>query len=114
MKIFLDENLDEQLPEFIHEHEALHIKALGWQGTTNGQLLLKVHEAGFDVFLTADKNMPYQQNLQGRSFCLIVLDIHPNVLENQAACIDLLNTCLMNAQPGEVHLIEGPHPKRGQ
>src|SRR5437016_5526706 len=85
LKILLDENLDEALPEFMPEHDVFHVVALGWQGTQNGEFLSKAETAEFQVFITADKNMPYQQSMKGRTLALIVLDIHPNVLMNQAA-----------------------------
>lgn len=45
----------------------------GWDPLSNGDLLTAAEKAGFDVLLTADKNMRYQQNLEGRSIALVVL-----------------------------------------
>ena len=112
MKILVDENIDEVYPEFMPGHDVAHVVTMGWQGTKNGQLLAKAHEAGFQMFITADKNMPYQQSLNGRLFALIVLDIHPNILANQVACIPLIEERSSTAEPGQVCVIEGPHPKR--
>jgi len=112
VKILLDENLDEALPEFMPGHDLVHVVAMGWQGMKNGELLTKAQEAGIQVLITADKNMPYQQSMQGRPLSLIVLDIHPNVLVNQAACVSLIESQLADSQPGHVYMIEGPHSKR--
>ncbi len=112
MKIIVDENADEMFPEFMPEHDALHVVALGWKGTKNGELLAKAEAAGFQLFITVDKNMPYQQSMKGRPFPLIVLDIHPNILANQVACIPMIRQCMANARPGQVCVIEGPHSKR--
>lgn len=110
--ILIDENMDESFPDFMPDHVVSHVVGMGWQGTKNGVLLAKAAEAGFAAFVTADKNMPYQQSMKGRPFALIVLDIHPNTIENQSACVEQIRTLLRSAQPGNVYVIEGPHPKR--
>ena len=48
-------------------------KERGWDTPTNGALLRHAEEACFDVVVTADKNMRYQQNLKGRRIALVVL-----------------------------------------
>jgi len=48
-------------------------KDRGWDRLTNGDLLAEAERAGFDVLITADKNMRYQQNLAGRRIALVVL-----------------------------------------
>ena len=48
-------------------------KDRGWDTLDNGDLLAAAERAGFDVLVTADKNMRYQQNLQGRRIALVVL-----------------------------------------
>src|SRR2546425_3937286 len=54
-------------------HNIFKAKDRGWDALTNGDLLSVAEEAGFDVLLTADKNMRYQQNLAGRRIALVVL-----------------------------------------
>lgn len=85
---------------------------LGWQGIKNGELLAKVEAEGFEVLVTADKNMPYQQSMAGRGFALLILDIHPNILANQATCVPLVESILPAVRPGAIHQVAGPHPKR--
>jgi hypothetical protein len=46
---------------------------MGWEGLTNGELLNEAEKAGFDVLLTTDKNIRYQQNLKTRKIALVVL-----------------------------------------
>lgn len=86
---------------------------MGWRRLKNGVLIAEATANGFTLFVTADKNMRHQQNLEGKPFALIVLDIHPNVLETQIACIPFLQGLMPNIQPGRVYVIEGPHLKRG-
>jgi hypothetical protein len=54
-------------------HKVVKAKERGWDTLTNGDLLSVGESAGFDVLLTADKNMRYQQNLAGRKIALVVL-----------------------------------------
>jgi predicted nuclease of predicted toxin-antitoxin system len=112
VKILVDENIDSRFPQTMPKHEVAHVVAIGWKGIKNGQLLAKVADAGFQVFVTADKGMPFQQSIKGRSFSLVVLDIHPNNFANQTACILFIEEKILVARPGEVHVVEGPHPRR--
>jgi hypothetical protein len=48
-------------------------RARGWDRLTNGELLESAELAGFDVFVTPDRNIRYQQNLEGRRIALVVL-----------------------------------------
>ena len=112
MKILLDENLHEGLAAEFAAHEAVHVNAIGWQGLKNGALFARTEAEGFEAFVTADKNMPYQQNMKARPFVLIVRYIHPNILASQSACVPLINAALADAEPGSVIVIPGPHPKR--
>ena len=54
-------------------HTVTKAKDRGWDKLTNGDLPAEAERAGFDVLLTADKNMRYQQNLTGRRIALVVL-----------------------------------------
>jgi hypothetical protein len=54
-------------------HTVTKARDRGWDRLTNGDLLAEAERAGFDVLLTADKNMLYQQNLTGRRIALVVL-----------------------------------------
>jgi hypothetical protein len=51
----------------------IRAKERGWDSLSNGDLLRAAEQAGFDVVVTADKNMLYQQNLEGRRIALVVL-----------------------------------------
>lgn len=76
MKVLLDENLSPRFRAELTEHEVVTVRYAGWAGLTNGDLLRTAEEAGFDLFLTGDKNLSYQQNLQGRRLAIVVLTAH--------------------------------------
>jgi hypothetical protein len=62
MKILIDESLPRYLKAVLREHEVRTVQEMGWSGTKNGPLLA-LTEANFDLFLTADQNLRYQQGL---------------------------------------------------
>jgi predicted nuclease of predicted toxin-antitoxin system len=112
MKVILDEQLPDDMVGALHGHEVLHMRTMGWAGLTNGKLLAAAEREGFGVFLTADKNIPHQQNISGRDFAMIVLDVHPTNPQNLLACSDQVLAILPNVQKGQVYVIAGAHPKR--
>ncbi len=69
-KIILDENLPQPLRFKLRNHEVVTVQYQGWSGIENGDLL-KLIDGAFDVFITADKNLRYQQNLSGRKVAII-------------------------------------------
>ncbi len=71
MKILIDESLPRFTLQLVQEHEAFTVQYVGWTGIKNGALLRRA-EGQFDVFLTADKNLRYQQNLTDRTLAIIV------------------------------------------
>ena len=54
-------------------HEITYARKIGWHEMENGELIQKAEEAGYEVLLSTDKNIRYQQNLTGRTIALIVL-----------------------------------------
>jgi predicted nuclease of predicted toxin-antitoxin system len=77
MRILFDHNTPRGIARHLEGHNVTAAKERGWERLTNGALLAVAEEAGFDVLLTADKNMSYQQNLSGRKITLVVLGNSP-------------------------------------
>jgi hypothetical protein len=73
VKVLLDEDLPHKLRMAIFNHDVSTVAYVGWNGLKNGELLRVAEDAGFEVFITADKKLSYQQNLKGRSLALVVL-----------------------------------------
>ena len=73
MLILFDHVTPRGIARFLPGHTVTKAKERGWDTLTNGDLLAAADRAGFDVLLTADKNMRYQQNLTGRRIALVVL-----------------------------------------
>ncbi len=74
MKILLDESLPRRLcNDFGIEHEVSTVRDQGWLGKKNGELLLLMIKAKFDLFITPDRNLRYQQNLKSLPLTIIIL-----------------------------------------
>jgi predicted nuclease of predicted toxin-antitoxin system len=63
MRVLLDECVPRKLKRVLGDHEVVTVTENGWSGLKNGELL-KLAQANFDVFLTMDQNLSFQQNLK--------------------------------------------------
>ena len=73
MLILFDHVTPQGIARFLSGHMVIRAKDRGWDTLSNGDLLQAAEQAGFDVVMTADKNMRYQQNLLGRRVARVVL-----------------------------------------
>src|SRR4029077_1482357 len=73
MRILFDHGTPSPLSSFLTEHSVKKTKDLGWDTLTNGELLTAAETAAFEIFLTTDKNIRYQQNLADHIIAIGVL-----------------------------------------
>lgn len=74
MKILFDQGSPVPLrAHLLASHTVDTAYELGWAGLRNSQLLKAAEEAGYDLFVTTDQNLKYQQNLRGRKLAVLVL-----------------------------------------
>ena len=73
MRVLLDHGVPAPLIAFLGGHEVTKAKDAGWDRLTNGELLAVAEAARFDVFVTTDKNLRYQQSLEGRRIAVVIL-----------------------------------------
>ena len=66
MLVLFDHSVPAPLVPYLIGHSVTEARTRGWDTLSNGDLLIEAKRAGFDVFVTADKNIQYQQNLSGR------------------------------------------------
>jgi PIN like domain len=74
MKVLLDECLPRKLKYHLSGHECHTVPDVGWAGKKNGELLFLAEESGFEIFLTLDQGIEYEQNLEGRKITIILVD----------------------------------------
>jgi hypothetical protein len=78
---------------------------MGWTGKKNGELL-RLAEAAFDVFVTSDQNIRYQQNLSGRRIAIV--ELSTNKLRRIRAAADLIQGAIQNIRPGDFIQVKIP------
>jgi len=107
MLILFDHSTPAPLAPYLTKHSVTKAKDRGWDKLSNGDLLTEAERAGYDLLLTADNNMRYQQNLTGRRIALVVLSTPqwPRVQLH----IDKITAVLNSAEPGSYAEIEIPY-----
>lgn len=73
MKVLLDECVPRKVSRFLTGHEVLTVQEMNWHAIRNGKLLSAAEAAAFDVLVTCDKNLQYQQKVLGRSLGIVQL-----------------------------------------
>ena len=106
MRILLDENLNWRLKRDLVGHEVESVPLLGWAGIQNGSLLRKAANAGYEVLISMDSNMAYQQNLPVRSIALIVLRAQSNRPADTQPLMPKVMQALASLQRGTVTVVE--------
>jgi predicted nuclease of predicted toxin-antitoxin system len=106
MKLLLDECVDVRFRSFIPEHEVRIVQEMRWLGKVNGELLQLTNENGFNVFITTDKKLQYQQNISQYNFAVVILDTPRSTLENLKILIPSLIVLLPNISVGNVYMVK--------
>ena len=99
MKILLDESVPRLLKLRLPHMDISTVQELGWAGVRSGELLRRAEEQ-FDIFVTADQNLRYQQNLSGRTIAILVLP--SNQVPLVAQLVPAIEALLTTIQPGAV------------
>lgn len=101
MRILLDECIPRKWKAHLVGHDCRTVPEAGWAGKKNGELLA-LAEGSFDVFLTLDKGIQYQQNLLGRKIAVLIVEAGSNriedLVERSPACL----AALASIQLGQV------------
>jgi len=105
MKLLLDECLDWRLLRDLREFEVKSVRQMDWTGIENGGLLTLAQQQ-FDVFVTADKNLSFQQNVGGFGITVIVLRQKPAPFGSTQADTELDRGAEKREEGGEVQFID--------
>jgi predicted nuclease of predicted toxin-antitoxin system len=102
MKLLVDECIDERLRLLFRGYDCQTARYANLAGLKNGQLLDAAEAAGFDILITADQNIPNQQNLDGRKISLMILCAPTNRLRDLAMLVSEAISTLGSIRPGDV------------
>jgi predicted nuclease of predicted toxin-antitoxin system len=101
VKILLDECVDQRLAEGFAGHDVHTVRQMGWNSKQNGELLTLAADH-FEAFITTDRNLSFQQNLQRFNLAVIVLTAKTNRLSDLRPIIPALLRVLPFVKKGEV------------
>ncbi len=103
MKILLDECLPAELRDSVIAigHDCRTVRQAGFASKKNGELLL-LAEGHWDVLLTSDQNIKYQQNMTGRNVSILILRARSNRMKDLAPLMPLCAQALLSMRPGRV------------
>jgi predicted nuclease of predicted toxin-antitoxin system len=104
MRLLLDECVPARLKRALPSHQVSTVGQQGWSGVKNGKLLALAGEH-FEVFITVDKNLPYQQNTTNLPVAVIVLDALSNELPYLLPLVPALEAALLNLKAGSYLLL---------
>ena len=105
MKILLDECVPWPMHKFLTGHECSTAQQRGWGGSKNGDLL-RLAEKEFNLFITSDQNIRYQQNMAGRQ--IAILELSTNDWRRIQAAAELIQSTIAKIQPREFCRLEIP------
>ncbi|MGB3203447.1 MAG: DUF5615 family PIN-like protein [Crinalium sp.] len=100
MKLLFDECIDRKLAREFIDYEVKTVPQMGWAGIKNGKLLA-LAEAEFDVFITVDSNLSFQQNLPQFDMAVIVLQAPSNRLADMKPLVPKILAVLSSAARGQ-------------
>jgi hypothetical protein len=106
MKVLLDECVPRKLRREIANHEVRTVTESSWSGLKNGELLA-LAEVEFDVFLTVDQNLIFQQNLQRFNIGIILMVARNNRFKTLLPLMPEVNAMIEEVKPGELARIGG-------
>jgi hypothetical protein len=106
MRVLLDECVPRALRRELPGHEVKTVAEAGWAGVKNGQLL-KLAATQFDILLTVDRNLEYQQNFAGLTLAVIVIHASTNDVAMLRPLMPEVLATMAEAKPGTVTHIRG-------
>ena len=99
-KLLLDECIPRKFKSHLSGYDCVTVPEAGWAGTKNGELLTLAENAGFQVFVSLDQGIEFQQNLTGRSIAVILLGAKSNRLADLIPLAEKILTSLSSIEPG--------------
>lgn len=104
-RILLDECLPKKIKNDLINYTVVTVPEAGWSGKKNGELL-SLAEQSFDIFITIDQNLIYQQKLVNKQIAVIVLSAVTNRYLDLKQLMPEVNAALDKINKGEIILIE--------
>jgi hypothetical protein len=105
MRVLLDECVPRKLKSSLIGHECRTVPEEGFAGERNGELLMLARQAGFDVLLSLDRGIEFQQNLQSQRIAVLLVRARSSRLADLLPQVPEILKRLESLQPGEVVVV---------
>ncbi|HEY3052542.1 MAG TPA: hypothetical protein VGK04_04050, partial [Thermoanaerobaculia bacterium] len=109
LRILLDESVPLRLAADLSTNDVATVRKQRWIGLRNGVLLRAAAAGGFDVLITRDRSLPYQQNLRAIGIAVVVIAKVRNRLRDLQPLIPQIQGALDVIRPGDVIEVTPPH-----
>lgn len=106
MKILLDECVTRKIKATLVDYEVYTVFEMGFSGLKNGKLLEQAEKEGFDILLTIDKNINYQQNIRSYNLSVVILDVFDSHFKQINKLIPDFLSGIDSYRPGSSYLIK--------
>ncbi len=107
MKILIDECVPRKFKRSFPAHECQTVPEAGLAGKDNGELLSVAENRGFEVFLTIDKGLEYEQNLAGRAIAILILHAKSNQIDDLLPHVPACLASLRSIKAGQLVRVGG-------
>jgi hypothetical protein len=106
MRILIDECIDERFRNSLPGHHCQTARHAGFAGLKNGDLLTAAETGKFEVLVTVDQGIEYQQNLTARKIAIIIFHARSNRLKDLLSLAPACLACIASIQPGQIVRIQ--------
>ena len=107
MRVLLDEQLPRRLVRELTGHDVRTVQQQGWAGFQNGEILRRAADEGFQVFLTGDRNLQFQQNLARARIGIVILVAPSNKIEDLLPLVPRAIEAINASKPGQLERVTG-------
>jgi hypothetical protein len=105
VRILLDECIDRRFAVELTQHDVKTVPQMGWAGVKNGSLM-KLAEDAFDIFVTVDRNLSFQQNIPNYNIAVVVLRAVSNRYQDLAPFGPKVLEAIADTKPGSTAILE--------
>lgn len=105
-KLLLDECVPQGLRSSLKEFDTYTVTYMGWGGLKNGELLQTAISKGFDIFITTDKNLQYQQNMHKHAIAIVIFDVVRLELENLLLLVPKFKSLATGIEKHRIYIVD--------
>ena len=107
MRVLLDESLPRQLSRHLADHDVATVASRGWSSVGNGELLRLAAGEGFEVFLTVDQGIEFQQSLRTAVLGVVIVRARSNRMEHLLPLVPEIRTAIERTAKGQLLCVGG-------